>query len=181
MNTTHNIAWAGLLTILLTGQAWAQIITKAEYEEGKTRINAAYDQEKKACSKLSGNQEDVCKVEAKANREAGLADLDASLKGTLDARISAEEEKVNGIYDIAKEKCDDYNGDAKDLCLTKAKADRNTGMANVKANRKTMEARQEAAEKKMESDYEVALKKCDSYAGNVKDSCKDKAKADYRQ
>lgn len=181
MKIAQKMAFSGLLALLLSSQAWAQVITKAEYENGKTRINAAYDQEKKACSKLSGNQEDVCKVEAKANREAGLADLDASLKGTLDAHIAAEEEKVNGIYEIAKEKCDDYNGDAKDLCLTKAKADRSTGMANVKANRKTLEAQQEAAEKKMESDYEVALKKCDSYAGEVKASCKDKAKADYRQ
>ena len=181
MNIAHKMALGGLLAMLMSSQAWSQVITKAEHEDGKNRVNAVYDQEKKACGKLSGNQEDVCKAEAKAKREAGLADLDANLKGTLDARISAEEEKVKGTYEVAKERCDDYNGDAKDLCLTKAKADRSTGMANVDATRKTLEARQEAAEKKMESDYEVALKKCDSYAGDVKSSCKDKAKADYRQ
>ena len=42
------------------------------------------------------------------------------------------EAKVEATYNVAKEKCDDQKGDAKDACVKQAKADEAKGKADVK-------------------------------------------------
>ena len=46
------------------------------------------------------------------------------------------EEKVKADYDVAKEKCDDMQGDAKNACQKEAKAAEAKGKADIKAMKK---------------------------------------------
>lgn len=186
MNTIHTLTISGLLFLLMAGPVQAQPISKADYELEKTKISKAYDVDKAQCKELSGNRKDVCIEEAKAKESIAKAELEAQYKDTGKARINAAQEKVNANYNVAKERCDDLAGDAKSLCVTKAKAERDRGLADVKANKKMYEARKDiseakekATEEKREADYDVDIKKCDQLAGDAKDSCQDNVKKRY--
>ena len=93
-------------------------------------------------------------------------------------------------YEVAKEKCDDLSGNAKDVCVKEAKAAYVKAKADAKVDRvaidaqqtaaqKTAEARKDAAEDKRDADYKVAVEKCDSLAGAAKDACVRDAKAKF--
>jgi len=83
---------------------------------------------------------------------------------------------------VAKEKCDDFSGNAKDVCMKEAKANHVRATADAKVDRvaadsqntaaeKTAEARKDATEDKRDAEYKVAIEKCDSLAGTSKDTC----------
>jgi hypothetical protein len=78
---------------------------------------------------------------------------------------------------VAKEKCDDLAGNAKDVCVKEAKAVRVSAKADAKASEKSADARSEAAADKIEAQYKVEKEKCDKFAGNAKDNCVAQAKA----
>ncbi|WP_442592893.1 hypothetical protein ACSBPU_15510 [Parapusillimonas sp. JC17] len=84
------------------------------------QIDAQYDAAMKRCDGMSGNDKDVCKKEAKAQREAAEADTKANKK-SAEARHDAEKDKRDANYKVAKEKCDAMSGDAKDKCIADAK------------------------------------------------------------
>lgn len=94
----------------------------------KDRIEADYKAAKDHCKDLKGNAKDICKVEAKGNYKVAKAELEAQAEPSPshDARVKTE--KAEAAYQLAKEKCDDLNGNAKDVCRKDAKA------AFVKAN-----------------------------------------------
>ena len=69
----------GLATV---GTAFAEDrMTHDAYKAEKDRIEADYKAAKEACKKLSGNAEDVCKAQAKADYRIAEADLDREEQG----------------------------------------------------------------------------------------------------
>jgi hypothetical protein len=139
---------------------------------------------------MSGNSKDVCEEEAKGKRDVALADAEAAYKGTPSARYDARVARVESQYKVAKEKCDDLSGNAKDVCVKQAKAAEVKGKADAKVDKvateanttamtKTADARKDAAEDKRDADYKVAVERCDSMAGNAKDECVKAAKMHY--
>ena len=98
--------------------------------------------------------------------------------------------RADANYEVAKEKCDDLAGNAKDVCVKEAKAAHVKAKADAKVDRvaadssntavqKTAEARKDAAEDKRDADYKVAVEKCDALAGDAKDACVRDAKARF--
>lgn len=176
-------------------------LAKEEYKRSKDTIEAEYKGARERCGSLAGNAKDVCMAEARGNRKAARADLDARDKNTNKAWQEAREARAEANYGVAKEKCDDLGGNAKDVCLKEAKAARTAAMADAKVDRKARdaradtnkavsqargkeaervaEARKDAAEEKREADYAVARERCDKFAGDVKARCLDDAKAKY--
>jgi chromosome segregation ATPase len=166
------------------------LMTRDAYKAEKDRIEAEYKAAKEACNKLSGNAEDVCKAEARGNQRIAEADLDAKNTGTAKARSDARIVRAEAAYAVAKEKCDDLAGNAKDVCVKEAKAAETKAKADAKADRKvadarkdagerTAEARKDAAETKRDADYRVAVERCDRMAGDAKDACVKDAKARF--
>jgi hypothetical protein len=166
------------------------LMTRDAYKAEKDRIEAEYQAAKEACNKLSGNAEDVCKAEARGNQRIAEADLDAKNTGTAKARSDARVARADAAYAVAKEKCDDLAGNAKDVCVKEAKAAETKAKADAKADRKvadarkdagerTAEARKDAAETKRDADYRVAVERCDRMAGDAKDACVKDAKARF--
>jgi chromosome segregation ATPase len=118
------------------GSAFAQDrMTHEAYKAEKDRIQADYKAAKEACNKLSGNAEDVCKAQAKAEERIAIAELDAKNKGTAKARADARVVRAEAQYDVAKEKCDDLAGNAKDVCVKDAKAAEQKAKADARAER----------------------------------------------
>ena len=87
--------------------------------------------------------------------------------------------KAESSYAVAKEKCDDMAGNAKDVCVTQAKAVETKALADAKLGKEIGEAKKDAAADKLDADYKVAIEKCDAMAGDAKASCVAAAKANF--
>ena len=160
----------------------ADALTRDAYKAEKDRIDAQYKSAKQACNSFKGNAEDVCKAEAEAEQRTADAELDARNKGTVEAHQKARIVRAEAQYKVAREKCDDLAGNAKDVCVKEAKAAETKAKAEAKADRRvaetrteskqrTAEARKDAAEASRDADYRVARERCDQLAGDAKDAC----------
>ena len=121
----NRIAFAAALAVGLgsAGTAFAQDkMSREAYKAEKDRIEAEYKVAKEKCDKLTGNAEDICEVQAKGNQRIAEAELDARNKNTPRAHEDAKKVRADVQYDVAKEKCDDLSGNAKDACQKEAKA-----------------------------------------------------------
>jgi hypothetical protein len=117
---------------LSSGAMAGPSMTNDVYKAEKERIKTEYKAEKERCGSLSGNAKDICLAEAKGNQDVAETDLDARHKPSKDSRYKANAAKGNAEYEVAKEKCDDLAGNAKDVCLKDAKAAEAAAKANAK-------------------------------------------------
>jgi hypothetical protein len=181
------LAAAGLC---VAGGVSAQPMSKDARDMAIKNAEAQYKADKAACSSLSGNAKDICMEEAKGKEKIAKADAAAGYENTPKARENARDARADANYAVAKEKCDDLAGNAKDVCVKEAKAAHVKAMADAKVDRvasdtrkdaadKTAEAQRDAANDKRDADYKVAIEKCDSLAGAAKDSCVRDAKMRY--
>jgi chromosome segregation ATPase len=145
----------------------------------KARIAAEYKSDKERCGALAGNAKDVCEAEARAKQRIAEADLEAQAKNTPKARYDARVARAEAEYQVAKERCDDLAGNAKDVCLKEAKAAETKAKADANAERQASEARRDAAAAKLDADYRVALERCDTFSGDAKDACVREAKVRF--
>ncbi|MFT4173851.1 MAG: hypothetical protein QM639_14905 [Rhodocyclaceae bacterium] len=162
----------------------------AHEKQERDRIENTYKSARQQCDSLSGNGKDVCQEEAKAQRKIALADLDASVKGTTGARYDAQVARAEAEYAVAKERCDDKAGQAKDECVQAAKTTEEKAKADAKAAHKTADARRDesrtaaraderASEDKRKAERDLAAEKCDRLAGNAKSQCMNDVKAHF--
>jgi hypothetical protein len=154
-------------------------ITKEAYASEKDRISAEYKTDAARCSSLSGNAKDICKAEAKGKQKAAKADAYAAYKGTDKAATDAIIARADADYSVAKEKCDDLAGNAKDVCVKEAKAVHTKAKVDAKANKKVSEVRKDATQDKLDANYDVAKERCDALAGDAKTRCIADAKARF--
>lgn len=158
---------------------YAGTMTKAEYQAGKTRISADYKTDKAACASLAANAKDVCMQEAAAKEKVALAELEYGYTGKAADRNKVLVAKAESAYAVAKERCDDKSGNAKDVCVKEAKAVEVKALADAKMGKEIGEAKKDAAADKLDADYKVAIEKCDALAGDAKSSCVAAAKAKF--
>lgn len=185
------ITTLAMAVVLATGaNAYAGQLSKDEYKRAEERIAADFKAAKQACDSRSGNAKDICLAEAKGNEKVAKAELVARDKGTAKARQEAREARAEADYEVAKERCDDLSGNAKDVCrkdaqaaYTRAKADakveRTTQETKASASEKIGDAQRQAADTKREADYKAARERCDSLAGAAKASCVNDAKSRF--
>lgn len=154
-------------------------ISTEVYKLAKDDLDHHYDREKKACDTLSGNAKDICQEEAKGAEKVAQARLKAQHTGKQADKDAAVEAGVDARHKVAKERCDDLQGNQKDVCVKQAKADHDKAIAKLKARQDIQEIRDETAEKKRDADYKVAKERCDTLAGSAKDACQASAKARF--
>ena len=163
----HSVALAALLALPLSHAA---TMDRASYQTGKTQISDNYKSEKKACSGTTGNAGDICVQEAKAKQKVARAELEANYTGKDNDRNRVQVAMAESTYAVAKERCDDQSGNAKDVCVKAAKATETKALADVKMVKKVSEAKSDAVQTKVDADYKVASEKCDAMAGDAKSS-----------
>jgi hypothetical protein len=165
-------------------------ISKDAYELAVKNADTQYKTDKDACSSRSGNAKDICIAEANGKEKVAKADAEAAYKSTPKAREDARVARAEATHYVAKEKCDDLSGNAKDVCLKEADAALVKAKADAKVDRvaadtkedaamKQAEARQQAAQDKRNADYKVAIEKCDALSGAAKNTCISDAKVQY--
>ncbi len=163
------------------GMAQAANFSKSVYDGAKDDIKKTYKVDKDACDKLSGNAKDICEEEAKGREKVALAQLEYNYTGSSKDEAKLMEARYEARYEVAKERCDDRSGDAKDVCNREAKTAYEKSKADLKMNKKVAEAVDDAEEARVKADYKLASEKCGTLAGDAKDVCMNSAKARYSQ
>jgi hypothetical protein len=180
MTTSFNFKASLIVaTLLALPVAQAATMAKADYTADKTRISAEYKTDKAACDALKDNAKDVCAEEAKGKEKVARAELESAYSGKAKDRTKALETKAKADYAVAKEKCDDQAGNAKDVCVKEAKAVETKALADAKMNKEIKEAKKDDVVAKSDADYKVAIEKCDALAGDPKASCVAAAKSKF--
>jgi hypothetical protein len=180
MNKFKTINATLLATCLLAlPAAYAATMTKADYAAGKTRISANYKADEAACASQAANAKDICMQEAKGKDKVALAELEYGYTGKATDGNKVLVVKAESAYAVAKERCDDQSGNAKDVCVKEAKAVETKALADAKMGKEIGEARKDAAVDKRDADYKVAIEKCDALAGDAKDGCVAAAKSTF--
>jgi len=180
---------AAAIALVASGSTFS--MTRDEYKAGKGEISAKYKSDKAACKSMSGNAKDVCIEEAKGREKVAKAELESTYKPSDRHASDARLAKAKADYNVAKEKCDDQSGNAKDVCVKEAKAKYTSAKEDAKVAKKVAdpsatpaakaEAKKDAVEEKKDAGYAVAKEKCDALSGNAKDACIKQAKAKYGQ
>lgn len=167
------------LCCLLPLSALAAAPTQAEYKTTKTSIGASYKTAKAACGSLKANPKDICLEEAKAKEKNELAELEYRYSGKPADGIDVKVVRAEGAYEVAKERCDAFRGNDKDVCIKEAKAVRVSALAEAKVVQATTDARTDAKLDIREAQYKVEAEKCDAQTGDGKTACIKAAKAIY--
>lgn len=95
--------------------------TLAAYTKARMRIASAYyERDKTRCGAAVGNDREVCLRQAKATLVATQADARADRKA-IEARLDAQDAKIDAEYRVALQKCDAYAGDVKEGCVSTAR------------------------------------------------------------
>lgn len=172
---------ASLITaaILALPMAQAAALSKADYKIDKQRISATYKLDKATCDSFKDNAKDVCVEEAKAKEKVGKAELEFNYTGKAKDGNKVLVAKAESAYSVAKEKCDDLAGNAKDVCVKEAKAVEAKALADAKMGKEISMAKKDAAATKNDADYKVDIEKCDSQTGEVKTLCISTAKLKF--
>lgn len=178
-NTSAIAAALSLSAVLAFAPAHAAQVNKSEYNAGKTRISADYKADKNACDAMSGNAKDVCQEEAKAKEKNARAALEYAYTGKASDEKKMLTVQADTAYDVAKEKCDDQTGNAKDVCVQQAKTVHTKAIAELKLVKAVAEAGRDVNEAKRDADLKLANEKCDALAGDAKSSCQSAAKSRY--
>lgn len=166
---------------LCCGMAQAANFSKSVYDGAKDDIKKTYKADKDACDKLSGNAKDICQKEAKGREDVALAQLEYNYTGNAKDEVKLVEKRNEARYDVAKERCDDRSGEAKDVCTREAKTVYEKAKADLKMNKKVAEAVDDAEDARIKADYKLASEKCNTLSGDAKDVCVTSAKARYNQ
>jgi hypothetical protein len=161
--------------------AYAATMNDADYKAGKDRISADFKADKAACDSFSGNAKDICVEQAKGKENVAKAELEAGYSGKATDQAKVAVVKADANYAVAKEMCDDKGGNAKDVCVSEAKATHTKELADAKLTKKVGEAKTDAAQDKRDADYKVAAEKCESLAGDAKASCISAAKQRFKK
>src|SRR6185369_2514716 len=119
INLTISALTVGLVFCIT---ALAEGLTKDSYKADKESIVAEYKADKSACSAMSGNQKDICVAQAKGKEKVALAELEANYPPTAKNQHQVRIAKAEADYAVARERCDDKAGNAKDVCIKEAKA-----------------------------------------------------------
>jgi hypothetical protein len=167
------------LGMLSVPAARAEMISKPDYKAGKTRISDVYKADKAACKSLSGNAKDVCEEETKGKEKVARAELEFSYTGKAADGNRVHVVKAKAAYEVAKEKCDDLAGNAKNVCVQEAKAAEQKALADAKMDKDISKAKKTDASEKMDADYKVAIEKCDALASEAKTGCVNSARARF--
>jgi hypothetical protein len=177
--TIRTVMVALMLIALPSLQAQATATNNAQHREANERINVEYKAEKAACASQAGNAKDICIREAKSKEKIALAEEKFAHSGSTKDRNKLAIVRAESAYDVARERCDDSAGNAKEVCVKEAKANRDKALADAKMGQEIRESKRDAAQDKRQADYGVATAKCEALSADAKANCLSAAKAKY--
>lgn len=135
------------------------------------------------CDALSGDEKNICLSDARmrsgsaatANTRSKMsanAEMNA-MPTNSDMRAATKPGKSDAEMEVAKQKCDALQGDAKNNCMTDLmlRFGRSAPTVPVNANQRGGDGRQSAKPGKSDAELAVAKQKCDALPGDAKSNC----------
>lgn len=176
------------LIVLAAGFAFcagaaAQVLARSDYQARDQVIATQFRTATAGCAALAGHTKAVCVAEANAGARIGRADLEARYRPSAKARHRALIVAADSRLTVARVRCADRRGVARNTCETQAmdvwtSADANAGArlktaeANARAAEQSIEDREEAASDTLDARYTAARLQCDGYyLGKTRDLC----------
>ncbi|HEY1128830.1 MAG TPA: hypothetical protein VGF12_05455 [Roseateles sp.] len=107
------------------------------------------------------------------------------LAGTASANLAkpvytSAKDEVKAMFKTERDKCDSLAGNAKDVCVERAKGQEKVALANLEYQYTGKEKdRHHYLESRFEARYKLAKEMCDDKSGNAKDVCVAEAKAEH--
>jgi hypothetical protein len=190
MKHTNINALALAIGFALSTGAIAESMSKEQYESLVTKIDTNYKVAKEICGSLAGNANDICDAEAKGKLNIAKSELEYNYEPTVNTLYNARVAKADAEYSVAAQKCDDKDGNVKDVCVKEAKAAKTqqtaaaeaqmkTSKADAVAIEKSSDARKDAEKDMRDANYAVAKEKCEALASDTKDLCLSNAKVHF--
>ena len=93
---------------------------EARYDAEKDAAKHNYESSMKNCKSMSGNAQDVCMKDAKAEYVKARSQAKVEKKSG-EEQAEATDDQMKAYYKAAKEKCDQLSGNAKEACVNDAK------------------------------------------------------------
>ena len=137
---TNLLARALIMAILPV----AATVSAAEptYVAELDRIEADFRVARERCDDVRGHLGNVCVAEARAVRRIAKAELEARGKGTPKSWYDARIARAEAEFEVAKERCGERAGHAREQCIAEARAAEARAKANARQARSEAEARE---------------------------------------
>jgi hypothetical protein len=113
----------------------AQGMSQSELKTHKARISQEYKADKEACHAHAGNAKDICEQEAKGKEKVAHAEMAHQHSGKASDRKHVMVTQAKADYKVAKERCDDLTGNAKEVCVKEAKAVEKKALADIRSRK----------------------------------------------
>ena len=110
-------------------------MSKEAFKAAADRVEATQKAEVQACDAQKGNARDICRAAAKGRGKVALAALKADYEPSPEADRAAMIAQADAEYDVARQKCDDAKGPAKDACKARADHVREAAVRRAKIER----------------------------------------------
>lgn len=182
MNTLNLAAFSVSLCLGLVGSAIGAEMSKDMHRAEMDAIASKYTADKAACASMAGNVKDICVEEAKGREKVSRAELEAKFNPNEKSTYNVSIARAEAAHEVAKEKCDDFSGNNRDICVLEAKGSYISASENARvqlesaaakavASERMSDVRRDAASEKGDADYAIAKEKCDALAGDAKADC----------
>ena len=134
----RHLAAAAAAFLACNFAAWAggdSPMSKEAFEAAMEKIELQGKSERKACDTRQGRAAELCTKEAKAREKIAKAELQAQYEPSPESWQEARNVKAEAEYAVAREKCGDLKGTAKDRCVTAAKSTREAAIRLAKVEK----------------------------------------------
>jgi uncharacterized membrane protein YqiK len=179
-STPRVLRSAAVVAVALAAAAAAAVpMSKDEYRAVRSRIEAEYRDAIAACDRYTSNARDICRVEAKGKERIARAELEYNLSGTPTDKSRVAMASADAAYDVARERCENWVGPDRAVCVQEAKSKHAKAEADAKLERTVAEAKREAEENRRDAEYYLARKQCEVLVGDAKPQCLAAARAKF--
>jgi hypothetical protein len=178
LSRIHPFFWitaaAAILFLAFSHDSAAQTMSAATFKARSEAIAAKSRAAQKACQAQDGNARNVCIAQARGDESVALAELKAEYSNVDRTRQEVGAARSQATYRVAREKCEDAEGAARDSCIAKAR------QAQVASEKGARAPAKKAADKPAVDDdataareaaYQATRTRCETYAPEARDRC----------
>jgi hypothetical protein len=124
------------------GALYAGVLADREsYVAQMDRADAEYRAARERCDDLAGNPRRVCVAEARAARRIAHSEIALQQKDTPKSRYDARVARAEAGFEVAKERCGELAGHAREMCIAEARADEARAKNAARLDRQDSETR----------------------------------------
>lgn len=115
-------ALAALVGASFVSAAMAQPMAKADYAVARKNIESDFRTARVGCEPMPANVKDICLADVTGREGVALAELEAAYQPGAKALEGVRIAKVQAVYSLARQRCDDKAGALRDGCVRDADA-----------------------------------------------------------